>query len=153
MVRHTFILTTLLLFLSPALAQGQKPPELDWLAGCWQSAEGDTREVWSSSEDGYYFGYSVVFDQGQAVFFEQMRIDSGPNPVFNAYPRGHGPSAFPAIESSERAITFANAAHDFPQKIRYERIGETLEAVISKFDDSDQGHFKFVPCAPNEMAG
>lgn len=146
MARRTFILTILSLFMSSALAQDQKSPELDWFAGCWQTAGGDTREVWSSSEDRYHFGYSVVFDQGQAVFFEQMRIDPGPNPVFNAYPRGQGPSAFPATEISESAITFANAEHDFPQQIRYESVGETLEAVISRLDDSDQRHFKFVPC-------
>ena len=62
------------------------PNRLDWLTGCWQSESGDTREVWSASEDGYYFGYAVSLQDGAVVFFEQMRIDPSAMPVFNAYP-------------------------------------------------------------------
>lgn len=147
MLRHTLTLGILSLFQLTAFAQSEDAVALDWLSGCWQSAEGNTREVWSESEDGLLFGYSVVFNEGQVVFFEQMRIDPGAVPVFNAYPRGQGPSAFPAIDTSEHTVTFANPEHDFPQKIRYERAGESLRAVISKIDDSSQGHFDFVSCA------
>ena len=146
MFRKKIVVSTLTLLAITGPAATDEAQQLDWLTGCWQSANGETREVWSASEDGYYFGYSVAFDQGQAVFFEQMRIDPGPEPVFNAYPRGPGPSAFPAIESSDNTITFANSAHDFPQKIRYEKVGDTLKAAISKIDDSNRTHFEFSPC-------
>lgn len=119
---------------------------LDWLTGCWQSVDGNAREVWSPSEDGYYFGYALTKREGRIVFFEQMRIDPAPLPVFNAYPAGQGPSAFPAIEISEQAIVFANPAHDYPQKIRYARAGAALNAVISKMDDTQPGEFNYVAC-------
>ena len=108
-----------------------------------------TREVWSASEDGYYFGYNVVLKDGHAIFFEQMRIDPAPLPVFNAYPSGEGPFPFAAVELSEVSVTFANPEHDFPQKIKYWRDGETLHAVISHRDDSSAAEFSFTPCRTN----
>jgi hypothetical protein len=129
-----------------ALADEIEPSPLDWLTGCWQNASGEIREVWSDSEDGYYFGYSVVMQDEQVVFFEQMRIDPGPAPIFNAYPSGLGPSAFPGSEMANSSITFENPDHDYPQKIRYERDGDKLKAVISRIDDSDQRHFDYRLC-------
>lgn len=129
-----------------AHAEEADPNRLDWLTGCWLSQDGMTREVWSVSEDGYYFGYSVVLKDRHLIFFEQMRIDPAPLPVFNAYPGGEGPSAFPATELTETGIVFANPAHDFPQKIQYRRDDDTLRAVISAIDDSSPAHFHFEPC-------
>jgi len=127
-------------------AQEADPNRLDWLTGCWQSVDNGTREIWSGSEDGYYFGYSVVLKDGHAVFFEQMRVDPAPLPIFNAYPGGNGPFPFPATEISEHSVTFANPEHDYPQKIKYWRDGDALKAVISRIDDSGSGAFNFVPC-------
>lgn len=128
-------------------AEAPEPMDFNWLTGCWQNLDGATREVWSGSEDGYFFGYAVTYNQGRAVFFEQMRIDPGETPTFQAYPRGKGPSGFPAIELSATHVTFANPAHDYPQKITYTRRGETLNAVISLIDDTRQGDFNFIACA------
>lgn len=130
----------------PGQAEEADPNRLDWLTGCWQSVDNGTREIWSVSEDGYYFGYSVVLKNGHAVFFEQMRVDPAPMPIFNAYPGGEGPFPFPATEIFEDSITFANPAHDFPQKIKYWRDGDGLKVMISRIDDSRPGAFNFVPC-------
>jgi len=128
-------------------AASQPPPQsLDWLTGCWQSENGSTREVWSRSEDGFFFGYSVVLNEEKVVFFEQMRIDPGEMPTFQAYPRGAGPSGFPAISVTETGVTFANPEHDYPQKIIYTRDGDALKAVISLIDDTRRGHFNYVAC-------
>lgn len=130
-------------------SQADEPakPTLDWLTGCWQSEDGSSREVWSQSEDGYFFGYAVVLNEESVVFFEQMRIDPGAPPTFQAYPRGAGPSGFPAVSIAETSVTFANAEHDYPQKIKYMRDGDALNAVISLIDDTQQGIFNFKPCA------
>ena len=121
-------------------------PTLDWLTGCWQSEDGTSREVWSQSEDGYFFGYALVLNEGKVVFFEQMRIDPGAAPTFQAYPRGAGPSGFPAVAVTNASVTFANPDHDYPQKIKYTREGYALNAVISLIDDTQQGTFNFLPC-------
>ncbi|MEL6413879.1 MAG: DUF6265 family protein [Pseudomonadota bacterium] len=146
MIRST---VSLILLSTCASAQSAAPDtsdQFDWLTGCWQSEDGSSRETWSASEDGYYFGYSVVYQDGQAIFFEQMRIDPGATPTFNAYPRGAGPSPFPATEQTGEAVTFANAAHDYPQKIRYWRDGDKLRATISLFDGSQANTFSFAAC-------
>lgn len=148
MIRSPMCLALLVCLNGIALADEAEPASLDWLTGCWQTASGEIREVWSASEDGYYFGYSVVLQEKQVVFFEQMRIEPGAFPVFNAYPSGVGPSAFPGSERTTSSITFANPEHDYPQKIRYARDADNLNAVISRADDSAQRHFDYRPC-PN----
>lgn len=150
MIRSTISLILLSACASTPSAAPNPSDQFDWLTGCWQSEDGSTRETWSSSEGGFYFGYSVVYQDGQAVFFEQMRIDPGETPTFNAYPRGDGPSPFPAMELAEETVTFANAEHDYPQKIRYWRTGDRLRATISKFDGSQANAFAFIACAPVE---
>ncbi|MEC7288807.1 MAG: DUF6265 family protein [Pseudomonadota bacterium] len=134
---------------------------LDWLTGCWQGEDGVTREIWSPSQGGYYFGHSVVMKDDRVIFFEQMRVDPAPTradsapipadpapmPVFNAYPRGDGPFPFAAIEITDHSVTFANPDHDYPQKIKYWRDGDRLNATISIMDDSRQGQFRFTPCS------
>lgn len=147
MIRFVWSLALLAGCTSVSAADEPDHQALHWLTGCWQSESGGTREVWSLSEGGYYFGYSVVMQNGQVVFFEQMRIDPARPPVFNAYPAGSGPSAFPAIEMGDQTITFANANHDYPQKIRYWRDGEALRAKISLIDDGQPGTFDFVACS------
>jgi len=146
MIRHAFCLLALSAGALTATAEAADPNHLDWLTGCWQSDDGVTREVWSTSEDGYYFGYSVVTKESRVIFFEHMRINSGPLPVFNAYPAGEGPYPFAATAFSETSITFANPDHDFPQKIKYWREGPRLRATISAMDDSNRGDFSFTPC-------
>ena len=148
MIRSTISLIFLTACASAPSAAPNPSTQFDWLTGCWQSEDGSTRETWSTSEGGYYFGSSMVYQDGQAVFFEQMRIDPGETPTFNAYPRGTGPSPFPAAELTATSVTFANAEHDYPQKIRYWRDGEKLRATISMFDDSQANAFAFDACSP-----
>lgn len=147
MIRSLLCLALGALTLTQAQAQEADPNRLDWLTGCWQGDDKVTREVWSASQDGYYFGYSVVTKDDHVIFFEQMRIDPAPMPVFNAYPAGNGPFPFAAIELTEASVTFANPDHDFPQKIKYWRDGTHLRAVISALDGSRAGDFNFTPCA------
>ena len=147
MIRLTISLIAFTACSALTYAEEADPNRLDWLTGCWQGDDGMTREIWSASEDGYYFGYSVVLKDGHAVFFEQMRIDPAPFPIFNAYPRGEGPFPFPATSLSDTRITFANPEHDFPQKIEYWREGDTLRALISRMDGSSPGAFRYSPCS------
>lgn len=147
MIRSLLCLFAISACAQTTTAEEADPNRLDWLTGCWQGDDGVTREVWSASQDGYYFGYSVVTKNDHVVFFEQMRIDPAPQPVFNAYPKGDGPFPFAAVELSETGITFANPDHDFPQKIEYWREGAALRARISRLDGSRAGTFSFTPCA------
>ena len=56
---------------------------------------------------------------------------------FFAQPSGKPASEFPMVLRSEESVEFANANHDYPQRIRYWRQGQLLMAEISKIDGSD----------------
>ena len=154
-MKHTILSLTLLASVAPSAgATPPLDPYLSWMSGCWQSESGDYREVWSAAEGSYLFGYAVSFDaNGASVFFEQMRIDLFPedtsNQVFNAYPKGTGPSAFVQTEWDQAMITFENAEHDYPQRIKYFATGNGLSAEISLIDGTQTRRFEFIPCPAN----
>ena len=56
--------------------------------------------------------------------------------VFHAEPAGQAATDFQASpgDAVAQGITFVNAAHDYPQRIRYWREGEMLMAEISLAD-------------------
>ena len=142
-MRHATIVLLITLAAGCDGTPGDQP--LAWLAGCW--TDGETVERWTLAEGGYLFGGSVVKRDGEVVFFEQMRIepaDSGP--VFNAYPKGSGPSAFPLREQGDRSITFANGDHDYPQRITYARDGRELIATISLLDGGNETGWRYRRC-------
>jgi hypothetical protein len=154
-MKHSILSLALVLgFVPSAGATPSLDPYLSWMSGCWQSESGDYCEVWSAAEGSYLFGHAVSFDaNGASVFFEQMRIDLFPegtaNQVFNAYPKGEGPSAFTQTEWDQAMITFENAEHDYPQRIKYFATGNGLSAEISLMDGGQARQFEFVPCPNN----
>jgi len=125
--------------------------ELAWMAGCWQSTNGVTREYWAPTLATHMFGHSVTVGDGQVQFFEHMRIEmhggaDGNTYVFSAYPNGEGPSNFASTEIGSQTITFANAEHDYPQRIIYKRDGDTLSASISLIGGDKRNDWVFEQC-------
>jgi len=122
---------------------------LGWLHGCWMSADQSTYERWDVADASHAFGSNFSLKDGKVSFFEHMRIEpSDMGLVFQAYPAGNGPSGFPMLTMEANTITFANEAHDYPQKITYTRKGSTLSAQISLLDDTNPTRWSFVPCEP-----
>ena len=121
---------------------------LDWLVGCWRNESGDTTERWTAPAPGLLFGSSVTVAEGKVVFFEFMQIEPGDSGyVFSAYPRGIGPNPFPSEAVGEQRISFANAEHDYPQRITYWREGARLNATISAMDGSQPNSWSYQRCA------
>lgn len=101
--------------LSPALMP------LAWLRGTWQARGEANTEYWSAA-GGALYGVSL-HDRGG---FEVMIVDDAGGPGkadgivrFYAMPEGNPPTEFRAEPLADRSVVFANAAHDFPQTIRY----------------------------------
>ncbi len=119
-----------------------------WLPGCWTSPDGNVEETWTAArQESFLFGYNVTSENGVARFFEQLRIELADGKFsLNAYPRGIGPTRFEESARTARSITFSNPDHDYPQVIRYERIGADLHATISLVDGSNSGSWHYVPC-------
>jgi hypothetical protein len=120
---------------------------LKWMTGCWRTADKTYKEVWTKSDSGYLFGYSLTYDETGAVsFFEQSRIDAGAPAVFNAYPGGFGPSEFPELSRGKNTVTFANQAIDYPQRIVYTRKGSRMTATISLINGAREQKWEFKKC-------
>lgn len=111
----------------------------DWLAGNWctaDGAQGRTCERWGPAAGGMMIGTSQTVKGGRTVSFEFLRIGlDGETPVYIAQPGGKAPVAFRAV-AGEKGITFVNAEHDYPQRIRYWREGDALMAEIALKDGS-----------------
>lgn len=97
--------------------------QLAWLSGCWavEASEPGSMECWMPPAGGMMLGTSRTVRGGKSVQHEflQIRVNAGGSLVYVAKPSGQAETAFVATEVTATSVTFENAAHDFPQRIRY----------------------------------
>jgi hypothetical protein len=129
-----------LMIIGALTASALPPADLAWLEGEWCTVPANgqqTCELWGPARGGTMLGTSQSVRDRKTRDFEFMRIELGETgAVFHGSPRAA--PAVPFIESARDAtsITFVNAGHDYPQRIRYRREGDTLTAEISLADGS-----------------
>ena len=122
----------------------QQEPAFGWLVGRWCSAPDpvkhrQTCETWAPMADGVMRGTSETRRGDAVVGEEKMEIRrDGTGYVYHAEPRGQAPADFRANadDVAELAVTFGNAEHDYPQRIRYWRDEDKLMAEIALADGS-----------------
>lgn len=114
---------------------------LAWLTGSWMLVSGGavSEEHWTRPGGGTMLGVNRTVINGRTVAFEYVRIESTPHGiVYLASPIGrHPPTRFALKERGPRWVVFENPAHDFPQRIVYERRGDRLEARIEGEQDGE----------------
>lgn len=132
---------------APLGAQEAGPPLPAWLAGAWlmESGAAWADEHWSAPRGGMMMGAGRTGFGPDLSQWESTRIVRKPDGrlAFIAQPSGGKASEFPLVTMSDAAIEFANPAHDFPQRIRYERVGQLLIAEISRMDGSDATRWQY----------
>lgn len=138
----------LALLASPLGAQGSSNEGLPgWLAGAWIMEDGAdwADATWTSPRGGMMMGAVRTGFGPDVNVWEFTRIERKPGGavVFLAQPKGKEVTEFPLAVSSPLSIEFANPAHDFPQRIRYERVGQLLIAEFSRMDGSDTVRMQF----------
>lgn len=143
----------LLLLAGPLGAQTLAQPQLpDWLAGAWVMENGAewADEVWTDPRGGIMLGMARTGFGAELQSWEQtqIRVKADGTISFFAQPRGRSATEFPLALISAEAIEFANAAHDYPQRIRYSRQGKLLVAEISKIDGSRPMRWNYRPVVP-----
>lgn len=128
------------------LLMGQAPPharvaDLGWMSGRWETGGGGrwTEENWSAPRAGRMIGYSRSGVGESPGSFEFLRIEAGADgvPAYLGSPGGRPAVAFRLTRFAGMSATFDNPDHDFPQRIRYARNGDTLVATISAIDGSN----------------
>ena len=77
--------------------------------------------------------------------FEFIRLQAGEDGIvaYLAQPGGRAAVSFRLVARDGSSATFENPDHDFPQRIRYSRNGETLTATISAIDGSNAMSWTF----------
>jgi hypothetical protein len=128
----------ILILLAAAASQAQALPA--FMTGCWDLLEDKhwTQECWMEPKGGLMLGASREGIGDKLRSWEQMRVEQAPNGsiVLMASPGGRPAVPFKAKNISKTAAEFTNAAHDYPQRIRYELKDDKLEAEISRIDGS-----------------
>ncbi|MDZ4774551.1 MAG: DUF6265 family protein [Planctomycetota bacterium] len=101
---------------------------LAWLAGNWTGTRGTAslEERWSPPGGGAMLATARTIAKEKMVLFEFLRVverDGGL--VYVAQPNGKPPVEFVLTLAAEGRFVFENPHHDFPQRIVYERSGES----------------------------
>ena len=130
------------LLLMAQTAPPARMADLGWMSGRWetQGASGRwTEESWSAPRAGVMLGFSRS-GAGEAMReFEFLRLQAGADgvPAYLAQPGGGPAVAFRLTAHGPGSATFDNPQHDYPQRIRYVRTGDTMVATISRLDGSN----------------
>lgn len=141
-----------LLLPGPAAAATPGPVLPAWMAGCWETKAGSrfTVECWSLPDGATMHGESRSGIGEKADEHEKMEIvhaetDDPAIPWMTlwATPSGGKRTRFDWIPSPHRGLTFVNASHDYPQRVRYWREGKYLMAEIALVDGSKARRWRY----------
>jgi len=114
---------------------------LGFMSGCWQgrTASGSTiEEHYTTPSSNLMLGTTRYLRDGATRSFEFTMIaaDSAGSRI-TPHPGGRASVSFREVGRSGTSVDWENPAHDFPQRIRYERVGpDSLVATISLADGS-----------------
>jgi len=116
-------------------------PMPSFLAGCWEQQGSDGKwaeECWTAPRGGLMIGSGRAGHGDKVSNWEWMRIERSADGTltFFASPGGAPAVGFKATAVDAASVTFANPAHDYPQRIRYARTAEGLTAEVSAADGS-----------------
>jgi hypothetical protein len=121
-------------------AAAQAPAMPAFITGCWNLVEGQrwTQECWMEPRAGLMLGASREGTGNKLQSWEQMRIELSADGkiTFIPAPGGRVAPPFEGRVVSANVIEFTNAAHGYPQRIRYELKDGTLHVEISLIDGS-----------------
>lgn len=130
------------------LAEAAALPMPSFLAGCWEqnrAGGGWTEECWTDTRGGLMIGSGREGRNDSVIHWEWMRIERSADGALTFYgsPKGATAVGFTATEADGRSITFVNAAHDYPQRVRYVAKPTGLDAEISLADGSKPSRWTY----------
>ena len=109
----------------------------NWLIGEWQrsneSAGLETYETWTKNSDIEYNGIGWTIKANDTVFHENIRLYKADNKWIMAVkmPDSSVPEKFTLTEIDENSFLCENPEIDFPNKIKYWKNGDNINALIS----------------------
>ena len=129
-------------------AEAAAMPMPAYLSGCWEQKRdngGWTEECWTDTRGGLMIGSGRAGHGDRVLHWEWMRIERGSDGALTFYgaPLGAEAVGFRAIESDGKSITFVNASHDYPQRVRYSATAHGLEAEVSLADGRNSNRWSY----------
>ena len=136
-------------FIALAAAAAEPPPLPSFLAGCWEQRRANeswTEECWTGPRGGLMIGSGREGKGDTVRHWEWMRIERAADGALTFYgsPKGAPAVGFKATETSATSITFVNASHDYPQRVRYEQTADGLNAEVSLSDGSKPNRWVYL---------
>ena len=160
MFRQKLILVMLFL-MAVITGLAQKPLEtkpsladLGWLTGCWEGRQGQAviEEVWSKPGGGSMLGFGRTVKDGRTTAYEFMQVrEENGSLTYMPQPQGGTRVSFPLKDFFGAKMTFENKAHDFPQRVIYERKGPgmllaAIEGIYQGKEEREEYQMKKVRC-------
>jgi hypothetical protein len=146
-MRGIIAIAAAVLLLVPAAGPPVQGTSFGWLVGDWHEEIAGiwTSEHWRALPDGTMAGISSSGHDQIVKESERMTITlDGAVAVFTASPKGaQAPTPFREAARGAQDVTFENAGHDYPQRIRYWREGDALLAEISLKDGSKAMRWRY----------
>ncbi len=130
------------------LAEAAALPMPAFISGCWEQRReggGWTEECWTDTRGGLMIGSGRDGSGDKVGHWEWMRIERGADGSLTFYgsPKGAPPVGFKAIEADGKSITFVNASHDYPQRVRYLATEAGIDAEVSLADGSRPNQWSY----------
>lgn len=116
-----------------SVPQGRSIDRVAWLQGCWQLLTPDriVEENWTRPRAGSMLAVSRTMRGDSLVNYELVLLhERAGNLAYEAHPSGQPAAVFTARTVTDSMVIFENTAHDFPQRIGYQRRGDSLSAWI-----------------------
>ena len=129
----THFLLSLLLLMDPRQSSGVG--RVAWLQGCWQTSSPQRiiEEQWTAPRGRSMLGVGRTLRGDSLVEYELVVVRERAGILtYQPHPSGQASAVFTAQTVSDSLVVFENAAHDFPQRVGYRRVGsDSLVAWIA----------------------
>ncbi|MEO8032163.1 MAG: DUF6265 family protein [Gemmatimonadota bacterium] len=121
----TLLLVPLLFQLRPSAPEGGKGP-VDWLTGCWENRQGDRliEERWMPAKGSVMLEVGRTTRGDSLLEYEFVVLHlAGGSLSYEAHPSGQPTETFPLKTLTDSSFVVEALAHDFPQRVGYNRRG------------------------------
>lgn len=121
----------------------EKLQKMNWLIGNWKTKlpEGTLTEIWTKANDSTFEGSSFFINEKDTIHFEALKLKSKEDDlIYSATVMGQNNDEavdFKLTSETGNTFVFENPTHDYPQKISYKKIKQTL--FIATISGKQQG--------------
>ncbi len=141
-MRHLLIFLSLSFFSckEPKVAEEKSIEPMisfEWLIGNWERSNDEpgqtTYENWTKANESRYDGVGFTMQGSDTVWQENTKLmKKGTAWIFSATGKGESKSTdFILTTMTDNSFVCENAANEFPKKIDYHLLGDSLRATIS----------------------